>query len=341
MKQGNTIRFSNLDPAFLQMAADQWLTSRHCLDGNHKDSASYLKTLPGKIDSVVQCQSEDGAWLLGFRPLAWDSDHFGIGMAKIWPFITPQVSSFDQKTIELGKDLVGRILELQNQTNTAHISVLAHPEDSLGLQLLNACGFHLMDTTVMYELSLNQPSASKPVARERVAPVRKAEESDLPTLKEIARICFSMRENNINRFNSDPYLPRHKVESLYENWIVNSFKGELADALYIIESEDGKPAGFISTQRSDKSLYGSSSDAVQIPINAVHPDYKGRGYYRQMVEHVIFRAREEGSARLEIWTHLSNNAVHNVWQSLGARITNSGHQLRRFQETDSAKKLIT
>lgn len=320
-----------LDQTFLDKTASQWLNCRHCLDIGHDSNKNYLESnqLTNENNALVKaaCSTTDeGNWFFGLKALDWDSKMFDLKMGKIYPFIVPQVSPGNSSAFDNGMAQLEKLLEYCDKEGFQHLTTLVHPEDSMGIQLLSKCGFHLMDTTVMYELDIE--SSTYPFTQ--CVSTRPAREEDLSTLKTISSTCFANRNNNINRFNSDPHLCPQKVAQLYEEWVINSYTGDQADKLLVIEHQ-GEIAGFISVLKASKSLYSSSKEAVQIPINAISPQFKGLGLYRKMVEHVIYLAKVDNEKKIQIWTHISNTAVHRVWQSIGAKLILSGHQMRRYQ----------
>lgn len=332
-KSVNPRAVDELESAFLNAVAEQWLSSRHCLDINHSGPESFinshLKNENASLAKVYHSANDSGNWLMAMRPMKWDSEHFGLKMGKISPFILPQANPADKVNWIQGYDLLSKLLSDSDRDGYEHINALVHPEDTLGIQLLSSFNFQLMDTTVMYELNLEECTYSF----KKSTAMRLVGQEDLPALRKISAACFADRSNNINRFNSDPYFESAKVRKLYKSWVTNSYTGKLADQFLLIEWE-GEIAGFITIQNSLKSIYGSSASAAQIPINAVAPQFKGKGLYRTLVEHVLYELKESGTPKVEIWTHVSNNAVHRVWQSLGARIVLSGHQMRRVQKNN-------
>lgn len=327
----NKFDLSQVNETFLANSIDQWLSSKHCLDINCTSRDSFIESnfnseTKNGIIKVATKNSSHGNWLIGLRNLDWDTNHFGIKMAKLSPFILPDCNPADSEARSIGESMLNSLLNTSDELGVKHLTTLVHSKDSLGIQLLSSKGFELMDTTVMYELDLKNSNYNFQSCNQ----IRLAKQDDLKRLETIAIDCFANRNNNINRFNSDPYLNKDKVKKLYSSWVANSIQGDMADELFVFESGN-QIAGFLSIQKSDKSIYGSANDAIQIPINAVAPEFKGQGIYRKLVENAIAKTMKSGNSKFEIWTHVSNTAVHKVWQSFGAVLCLSGHQLRRCQ----------
>lgn len=321
-------KLSKISDSFCAEAIQQWLSSNHCVYvGNAPCPQTFIsrpKEGPGSHVHLESGKNEDGNWLFGLKHLDWDSRHFGLKMGKILPFITPDANPHNKKTLQLAQTLLDDLLKEARNADYSYLSVLVHPQDTVGQLTLSAAGFELMDTTVLYSLDLkNLPKASNTEKNSKVN-IRKADEKDLLCLQNIAETCFGNRQYNINRFNSDPNLDQEKVKDLYKQWLYNSLGGRnMADVVFVAE-KDNKIAGFVTLQLDpDKKL-------ADIPLNAVNPEYSGLGIYKQMIDHVVDYVSKNNFETLEIWTHATNFAVHKTWRKMGADLRFCAHQYRRF-----------
>ena len=295
-----TLEPSELEESFLKDSVDQWLKSKHCLDLYCSSRTSFIESNfnhsgKNRIVKAAISSSSHGNWLVGLKLLDWDSKHFNFKIARLAPFIFPDCDPEDKEAKFHATSILTELHETSKQLNIKHLSVLVHPGNSLALQILGQHGFQLMDTTVMYELDLKKTNYEFKTSE----CIREAHPGDLNRLQEIAIECFANRKNNINRFNSDPAFTRERVAALYADWIANSLGGNMADRLYVLD-KDSQLQGFLSIQQSSKAIYGTSQDALQIPINAVSPEFKGKGIYRKLAEHAIAEAGLAGITRVEI-----------------------------------------
>lgn len=299
-------------------AVQQWLLSNHCV---------FVGDAPGErtfTDSLhlVSGKSVEGNWLFGIKHLDWDTQHYGIKMGKVLPFITPEASPHIKENIKTAQSLLDDLLSQARQSQYSYLSVLVHPQDSVGQHILARAGFELMDTTVLYSLDLqNRVTYHQAVDKIKIRP---AVDADLDQLQKMAVLCFGERNNNINRFNSDPFLDQEKVKDLYRKWMYNSLGGRnMADVVFVAEYQ-GNIAGFVTLKLDKKN------NKAEIPLNAVNPEYKGLGIYKQMIDFALDYLQNKKCRTVEIWTHVTNFAVHKTWQKLGANLKFCAHQYRKY-----------
>ncbi len=317
-------KLSTISDQFLQEATKQWLSSRRCVYVG--TSAPELLGSNQDASSLVSATTAQGKWLLGIHPLEWDSKHFGIKMAKLLPFILPDIEPHDVNATNFARGLVQDLLHKSKEMGIAHLTALVHPEDSVGQTLLSEVGFQLLDTTVLYQLDLATKASHSSHLADSDYRVREAnnDTKEIDRLQSIAQTCFGSRSHNINRFNSDPHLEPSRATALYQEWLTNSLNGTLANKIFVIEYK-GEPAGFATLQ------FDSQERVAQIPLNAIDPQFRGLGLYSSLVDFCISWLIKNQFEKLEIWTHISNFPVHNAWQNRGARLKFSAHQFRLYQ----------
>ncbi len=319
-----TGKVSGISDSIIQESFTQWLSSDHCVYvGTRSDLLAFSEQLECKDDFYVYKRTNEGYWLFGLKNLEWDTNHFQMKMGKVFPFITPNANPHLRSTLEAAQNLFDELIAKARSCGYNYLSVLAHPEDSVGQMILHKAGFALMDTTLLYELELKERILQK---NKSSVNIRLATEADIEELQEIAEICFGDRKNNINRFNSDPSLDQSKVKELYRKWIYNSFGGRHMADLVLIAEWQNKLAGFL-TLKIDKE-----NNMADIPLNAVIPCFSGHGIYKALVNHALDYLAENKIATCEIWTHVSNFAVQKTWQKLGARAKFCAHQYRLILE---------
>lgn len=119
--------------------------------------------------------------------------------------------------------------------------------------------------------------------------MRPMSEADLPQILELEQKCF-------------PDSPWPEKEFLYELH-ENPFS-----CVQVLE-EDGKIVGYIDWW----ILY----DKAQLANIAVDPDYRGRGYGKQLLEACIRDANEKGCETLSLEARVSNTPAISLYHSYG------------------------
>lgn len=76
-----------------------------------------------------------------------------------------------------------------------------------------------------------------------------------------------------------------------------------------VDEKTGRVAGYVGCWVID--------DEAQITNVAVHPDYRGQGISRRLLENLIAVIRERGAERLTLEVRPSNTAALNLYTSLG------------------------
>jgi GNAT superfamily N-acetyltransferase len=319
-----TKNLSEISDSIVKESTDQWLSSDHCVYvGNRQDIIDWSTTAGCEDNFLVADRNSDGCWLFGLKYLDWDTKHFQMKMGKVFPFITPNADPHSPATLQWAQNKLAQLLSKAKSANYDYLSVLAHPEDTVGQFVLTRAGFELMDTTVLYELELSERIAMQ---TDSSIKLRVATEADIISLQEISEICFGERKNNINRFNSDPHLDQDKVKDLYRQWIYNSLGGRNMADLVIIAQWENQLAGFLTLKLDQETKM------ADIPLNAVNPRFSGHGIYKAMVNYALDFLIANEFKRVEIWTHVTNFAVQKTWQKLGARAKFCAHQYRLMLE---------
>ena len=256
-----------------------------------------------------------GHWFGLLTRLDFDSDLFGVEAARLEPIIIPEC--FSPLTVDIlaqGNEFVEGVIANAREAGVEHITAPVKTRDSFALIVLQHSGFTMSDTIVVHAIDLATFEAAP-----RKSTIRQARPDDSHTLQRISAECFGSRRYNANRFNNDPAFHPAAVESLYRQWAVKSVNKTMADEVLVCEI-DGAIAGFITLSMM--------SDVAAIPLNAVAPEYQGRGVYTALVNAALILLKEQGASTVEIRTQLANLAVHRTWRSFGATIVDAHHTLR-------------
>jgi len=291
---------------------------------NLKLSKYFLYSLK-KEDAILTVKKNKkilGAAILVDLP--WDSNLFGIKMAKISYVLTKKTAPFPMDIVDR---LISAVLDLCKERNIQHISCHVDSKNTFFIHRLEEKGFHLMDTMVIYSISLKDQDMETEVTNQSFIE-RKAEKKDLSEMQELAGKAFINPNIFLSRFYIDPLL-RKNAGKLYREWLKNSLMGEQADIVFIAES-DNKPIGFITCLLPEKKSVEILNKRIgTIPLNATSSEFRGQGVYNQLLKHSLNWFRKQDVDFVEIKTQIITLPVQRAWQKLGGTLVSSYHTLHK------------
>lgn len=218
----------------------------------------------------------------GCRILDWDTQFFGVRIARV----DPPALVYDSRAVTAWCE-----------THVDCTYLTADAADQPSLDAAGAHGFQLIDLRVSLDLSL--AGRELPVAP---ATIRQAAPSDLPALKQIARI--SHRDS---RFYVDGRFDRARCDELYDVWITKSVGG-WADHV-VVADVDGTAAGYLTCHRR--------ADHGQIGLVGVAGDHRGGGLGMAMTAAALRWFHESGLTRVSVATQARNAAALRLYQRSG------------------------
>jgi RimJ/RimL family protein N-acetyltransferase len=137
-----------------------------------------------------------------------------------------------------------------------------------------------------------------------VQPVRPHRESDIETLRRIARVSHTD-----TRFYADPRFPDERCDELYDTWIRRSCEG-WADVVLVAEREDA-PVGYMTVHR--RNGVGS------LGLLGVDPAARGHGIGESLVRGALAWCADAGIPRGTLFTQARNVGSQRLFQRLGFR----------------------
>lgn len=137
----------------------------------------------------------------------------------------------------------------------------------------------------------------------KMSDIRIAEKSDVNLIMEFIKGIASY-EKLLNEVKATP--------ELLEEWLFEKKTGEVA---FIMEKN--KEVGFVLYFHNFSTFVGKAG--MYIEDLFVFPEYRGKGYGKALINHVIDKARSEGLGRVE-WTCLDwNTPSIEFYKSMGAK----------------------
>jgi hypothetical protein len=167
------------------------------------------------------------------RPLPWDSQFFGLSMARFYLL-------HDETP---GVDLAGLIAAAfagSRERGIRHLSVRIDVADARAIQALEDAGFRMMDALATYIYPLKRPS---PEPGKDMGVLRLYQPEDREQVLDITREAY---RGFRGRYHLDPHLPHERSDELYVEWARKSCDGEWAEVVLVTENGKGELHGWAS-----------------------------------------------------------------------------------------------
>ena len=205
---------------------------------------------------------------------SFNSDIFGIVMANL---------ILDKELLE-SRD-VSDIVNDAKKRGIKHLCVKTNVNDKRNLYALFDNGFYLVDTLITYEIPVLKYGIDTDI-------IRPYNDCDKERLMRIAKSGFA-----IDRFHSDPNLPKEKSDRYYEKWTENLCEG-MADKIFVVDIND-QVMGFQTLKYSDNT--------ARFVLAAIDSEAQGKGYYNLLMKYII-NSLNGTDLKLLLGTQLGNMA---------------------------------
>jgi GNAT superfamily N-acetyltransferase len=209
----------------------------------------------------------------GWTARAWDSEFFGASIGQI----TARHSTADALALAVDD---------ARQAAIECLYFLVDAEDPATVRAAEAGGFALVDVRLTLECAIDGPDREPP--QDGDGAIRPARHEDLQQLMALARVS-----HRNTRFHADTRFDPVRSDELYAVWIDRSVRGELADAVWVVDV-DGSPRGYITASRG--------ASAASIGLVAVDAECRGRGYGDRLLHAVLNWSRAQGFDRVSVVT---------------------------------------
>ena len=234
--------------------------------------------------------------------LPWDTKHLGIRTAKVGYLMAegdyPQALAIKNK-------LLPYLFLLSKKEKIYFLSCRIDSDDISSIHALEKNGFNFMDTLVTYVFNRHKHNVS---AIRDIYKIRKFRKQDLSILVDIARNVFSK-----DRFHLDNNIPKEKADSLFGEWVDNSYQGKYADRIFVAE-KNKEAIGFLTFTLDKKLKEHVGYKICGHGLSAICPKIKG--VYPALVKAAIQDIIMHFDC-LEFDTQLNNYEVIKIWQKFG------------------------
>lgn len=203
----------------------------------------------------------------------------------------------------LGRELAVAIAE--NECDVAIVRVRA--ESALS-SLSGVPGFEVRhaDTLVYYDCDPERVNSK--LTTPAVMEVRSAEWRDEPALIALVERAFT---NYPSHYVTNELFRPELVLAGYMQWASNFIDSPNREVL--LAQEGDRLVGFLT--------YVTRDDAIEIVLNGVDPEWRGRGVYGGLLRSALARARQAGVHHVEVSTQINNYTVQRAWQREGFKLS--------------------
>jgi hypothetical protein len=239
------------------------------------------------------------------RPLQWDSDFFGVPMARLDWFLRGPEST--------GGDLQAALTEAISRlrgSGIRHVTAKVDVADMDFVAALEGAGFRLMDALVTY---FTHPHREPPTEVREVGKVRPLEARDVD---EVLAITGTAYAGFRGRFHLDPHLPAERTRDFYLEWARQCCAGRMADRVVVADNGHGGLHGWASTRRVEPASSVGGITLWAGSLGACRADHPGA--YAGLIRSMAAVNHAAGEVT-ETQTQNHNIATVRIYDAVGAR----------------------
>jgi hypothetical protein len=254
--------------------------------------------------------------LATFIHLPWDSNIFGLSMAKIGHLIA---ASAQESRVQILDRLLEELIELARAQGIRHLSTRVDCADIEAIQALERRGFRLMECLITYVFRPQQDTLPSLKTLYHVRPYSPADRAA------VLAIAEQMYAHHQSRFSVDPSLPQSGMSRFYIEWTKNACSGEMADHILVAERK-GCPVGFLAYKLNSHILKHTGIRIAGQGLSASLPE--GTGAYIGLLKAALELGREEYDF-MEADAPLYHFLVIRTWQRLGFQLARGKYAFHR------------
>ena len=240
--------------------------------------------------------------------LSWDSDFFGVSIARAIPAALDDATAAD-------------VLQWCQSRHVECLYFLCPLEDATTQRHLSDAGFQLVGVKVTLARSVDAGNGDV-LGRTRPATL-----ADIPRLREIARV--SHRDT---RFHTDGHFDPARSDELYATWIENSVQG-YADHVVVAERET-TVVGYVTMHVDASSTAESARRRGRIGLFAVDEQWRNQGIGRDLLRRTAGILRAQGVEETSVMTAGRNVAALKLYKSEGFQTTDVSLWYHRWFRSD-------
>ena len=249
------------------------------------------------------------------RPLPWDTEFFGIRMARL------QVLRSPDSSMDGARGVVAAALQESRDRGLQHLAVRLDVADTQTLQLLEDAGFRMMDALATY-IYHHKREAPAPVKEMGV--IRLFRPEDTESILEITREAY---RGFLGRYHLDPHLPRERSDELYLAWARKSCAGEWAQVVLVTENSEGDISGWASYRTIEPVSSVGQTPIQGGGLGACRRDRPGA--YAGLIRAAAVRIHGGGGVT-ECQTQLFNFSTIRIYEAVGTQFVRADYTLHAW-----------
>lgn len=226
--------------------------------------------------------------LPGVQRLDWDSQFFGFGVGRCTAPFGDAASLRDA-------------LERGDHEGLRLIYGLSPGDDAESDRVAKECHGLLVDNKLTFEVTL-KPAWESMGFQDAI--------NDTCSRRQLRLLAW--RSAEYSRFRIDPTMPHGAWRKLYSAWVHNSLNGQIADAVIVAPDTNGRLLGMVSVAHRQQ--------CAQIGLLAVHPEARGRGLGKRLVNAAMARSTHAGCTHLQVVTQGANTAACALYRACGFQV---------------------
>ncbi len=220
---------------------------------------------------------------MNFQILDWDSDFFGINVARI-------------NEPDLSIEALTEILKTCSKNN---IKLIYWPSSrEMDQDAIRKLGGLLADRKTTFLIDLEQFAYDDRNSTCVVEPY-------MPTMPIPDMVDLAIQSGEYSRFSVDPHIPNDKFKALYTAWMRRSLSKEIASEVLVVQ-EAGKVIGMVTLGEKEKR--------ADIGLIAVNTNYRGRKIGETLVRASQMWSIEHGYKFAQVVTQGSNAAACSLYK---------------------------
>jgi L-amino acid N-acyltransferase YncA len=264
--------------------------------------------------AVMAGERLDG--LLVGRYSAWDSEHFGYGVAVIDGIYLPEGGY--ERDRGVAEQLVGGFEAWCRGQGVRFASIRLSSLQLPAIHALEQAGFRYIESYIynVFDLDrLGEPNGPLPT-------LRLARPEDEAIMMSYASGAFATQ-----RFHADPRVAPDKAEGLYRKWIASAFADPSRQTL--VMEDNGRPVAFM-VYRAEyyRDTLGLRSASLNMAV--LDPENRGKCTCTLFYQALLHHYRREGFDIVESGLTLRNQASLNWHNRIGFRIVSTQVTFHRW-----------
>ncbi len=256
------------------------------IDKQLSDPSRYFTGNEGRMCGNPEIKINDIADLV--VPLVWDTSFFGYPVA----FVSCR---------HLTETIAEKINSYIHEKGIRLTEYLCNCHDSRSVRVAENNGFRFVDIRLSFEKTI---SGKRHPSGHQDYDFWKAGRAQIPALRKIAAGMYKF-----SRYYYDGNFEMSKVDEFFQNWVEKAVLGTFDDECLILTNTSG-PVGFCTLRYVE-------SDAAEIGLFGIIPDYRRRSFGLVLLENVFNYLWDRGIRRTRVVTQGRNYQAQRLYQRAG------------------------